>query len=226
MIRKREPQPRPGARGVEKVGGGGPGGIGRTLSGWPYADPASGDSRLMARFLGAMVVAAATLALVWVVLPSPPESDRTAIAVLAVGTEAAGLLLLSGLLDAQPRVVFEFAVALGTAVVSLGDYLARVRGTGLPLLYLWAVPYSFWYFPWRRAAIQAGLVVAGFAAASLAASAAHPALAGRPSSDWGPVLLMAGTAVIVGEFVRRLRLAVAESHRRFARIFVSAPTPM
>jgi PAS domain S-box-containing protein len=140
--------------------------------------------------------------------------------------EGVGLLLLSGLLDSQPRVVFEVAVALATVLISLVDYYARVRGTGLPFLYMWCTPFAYWFFPRRRALLQGGLVVVGFAAAAIAASRAHPAIAGTVADDWGPILLLAGTVVIVGELVRRLGLTIEESHRRFARVFAEAPTPM
>lgn len=201
--------------------------LGRILSGWQGNNPAAEvNSRLMARSLGAVYVAGATLALVWVLVPSPPQSDRLAVAVLALIGELVGVTLLSGLLDSSPRLSFEVAVAIATVLISLAVFFVRVRGTGLSYLYMWCTPYAYWFFPRARALLQAGLVIVGFAVAALAASRIHPTLAGEPSTDWGNVVLLAGTVLIVGELVRRLGLTIEESHRRFARVFAEAPTPM
>ncbi len=200
--------------------------IRQMVSWWPRGNPGAGDSRVMARSLGAVYVTGASLAIVWTVLPSPAQSDRPVVTILAVIGEMVGLLLLSGTLDRQPRLLFEIAVAVATLLISLADYFARVRGTGLTYLYLWCTPYAFWFFPRGRAMIQALLVVAGYSAAAIAASHVHPDLAGSPSSDWGAIILLAGTVLIVGELVRRLGLTIDDSHQRFARVFDEAPTPM
>jgi PAS domain S-box-containing protein len=201
--------------------------IQRAFSLWPHSNPgASIDSRLMARALGGVYISGAALALIWTVLPSPAQSDRPVVALLALVAALVGATLLSGLLDRQPRELFEIAVAIATLLISLADYFARVRGTGLTYLYLWCTPYAFWFFPRGRALLQAALVVVGYAAAAFAASHAHPGLAGTSSSDWGGILLLAGTVLVVGELVRRLGLTIDESHQRFARVFDEAPTPM
>lgn len=212
---------------VREAGLGRAGRIAQVLVRWSNGDPASPiDSRLMARSLGAVFVSGATLALVWVVLPSPPQSDRAIIAGLAGVAGVVGIVLLSGALDHQRPVAFEVAVALATLLISLGEYFARVRGTGLSYLYMWCTPYAYWFFPRGRALIQVALVALGFGLASLGASLAHPELAGTASSDWGRLLLLTGTVLIVGELVRHLGVRIGESHRRFARIFTEAPAPL
>lgn len=220
---------------MQSTGAGPPGQLGRVLSGWQGAlssgqganAPAQVDPRQMARTLGSVYIAGATLVLVWcLLLPTPPPSDRVAIVICALLGELVGITLVSGLLDRQRRSAFEVAVAIATVLISVADYYARVRGAGLPFLYMWCTPYAFWFFPRSRALLQAGLVVVGFAAAEIAASLNSPTLAGSLRSDWGPILMLAGTVMIVGELVRQLGLRITESHQRFARIFADAPTPM
>jgi PAS domain S-box-containing protein len=199
----------------------------QTVWSWYPANPTADiDSRLMSRALGAIGIAGSALALLWVFAPSPAQSDLPAIAILALITAGLSALSLAGLLDSQPRVVFEMLVALATVIVSLGSYFAHARGTGLPFLYLWCVPYAYWFFPRRRALLQSVIIVLGFAAATVASSHGDPRVAGSVGSDWGPVLLLAGTVLIIGELVRRLGMTIAAARARFTRAFAQAPAPM
>jgi PAS domain S-box-containing protein len=184
------------------------------------------DARAMARTLGVVYLAGATLAVLWVVLPSPQASDQSAVGACAVAGEAVGLALVSGLCDRLPRFGFEVAVAIATALISLAVYLARVRGSGLEFLYMWCTPYAYWFFPRRRALAQAGFVIVGFAVAEALASRHSSGLDGAVSTVWSRVLLLAGTVFIVGELVRHLGESLGASHLQFARVFAEAPTPM
>ncbi len=184
------------------------------------------DARAMARTLGAVYLAGATLAILWVALPSPQASDRPAVGVLAAIGEGVGLALASGLCDRLPRIGFEVAVALATVLISLALYFARVRGSGLEFLYMWCTPFAYWFFPRRHALAQAGFVAVGFAAAEVGASLRSSGLDGAVGTVWSRVLLLAGTVLIVGELVRHLGESLGASHLRFARVFAEAPTPM
>jgi PAS domain S-box-containing protein len=184
------------------------------------------DGRFMARALGGVFVAAAALALVWLVLPNHPVTNHLAIAIVAASAAAIGALLLSGRLDRQPLWVFEAAVAAATVLASFANYYAGVPGSGFGYLYLWATPYAYWFFPRPRALLQTMLVVVCFAIASVAQSAAHPALAGATGINAGRVLLQAGTLIVIGELVRTLSRHVREGHLRFLRIFEDAPIGM
>ena len=188
--------------------------------------PPSADSKFMARSLGGVYVAAAALALVWLALPNHPITNHHAIAILTAVAGACGAFLLSGALDGSRLWVFEAAVALVTLLVSLADYYAGLPGSGFGFLYLWAIPYAYWFFPRGQALLQMLLAVAGFALASVAQSAAHPGLAGGTGINAGRVLLQAGTVIMVGELVRTLSRHIRESHARFVRIFEDAPIGM
>jgi PAS domain S-box-containing protein len=180
----------------------------------------------MARSLGGVYVAAAALTVVWLALPSHPLTDHFAIGVLAAVAAICGAVLLSGALDGSAPWVFHAAVAFATLLASLADYYAGLPGSGFGFLYLWAIPYAYWYFRRPQAMLQMLLAVVGFALASVAQSAAHPELAGSTGVNSGRVLLQAGTVVIIGELVRRLGRHVREGHTRFVRIFEDAPIGM
>src|SRR5579884_934826 len=199
----------------------------RRLLRWYRGDPAvEVDSRLMAQTLGAVYLAGSTLALVWTLLPSASAGSRSAVAICALAGEAVGGLLLSGLLYAQPRVVFELSVAVATLLISIAVYFAGMAGTGLAFLYMWCTPYAYWFFPRDRAVLQAALAVAGFAAAAVGASLHDPRLAGPLHTDWGRILMLTGALLMVGELVRRLGESAAHSHQRFAQVFARSATPM
>jgi PAS domain S-box-containing protein len=198
-----------------------------TFSHWHRADPAGEvDSRLMARSLGVVGAIGCSLVLVWDALPSPPHTDHLALAILALIGLATGLVLASGTADEAPPTAFEGAVLLATTLTSLGVYFVHMRGSALVLFYLWCTPYAYWFFPRPRALLQALLVVVAFSLAKVVASLTHPALAGPLSEDWGPIALLAGTVLVSGELVYRMRVRINESQSRFERIFHGAPTPM
>ena len=73
------------------------------------------DGRAMARPLGMLFVGAGLLALVWTLLPQPPEALPWAVAIVGAIAVMAGALLLSGRLDREGPRTFDIALALSEA---------------------------------------------------------------------------------------------------------------
>ena len=180
----------------------------------------------MARPLGMLFVAAGLLALVWTLFPQPPEASQWAVAAVGVIAVASGALLLSRRADHEPPRTFDTALALSTLLISVAVFFSGRTGSGFGFFYLWAVPYAYWFFSYRRALIHMALAVVGYTVATILVRVAHPNLAGSFSRDASRILLAAGTIAIVGELVRLVSDRLHDSHLRFQQVMADAPIAM
>lgn len=155
-----------------------------------------GSRTEMARSLGLLFAAGATLAEASVVLPHWRHDNVAGVAVTgAFGYPAAVLLFLVG--GRLPRWILHVLVAGATVLVSIGAYFAGVgaASTTAAMLYVWVAVYVFYFF--ERPAALAHLTLVGVAyAALLSVQSDHAAPA-----QWCFVL---GTSVVVGAMVGSL----------------------
>jgi PAS domain S-box-containing protein len=184
------------------------------------------DGRAMGRPLGMVFVGAGLLALVWTVLPHSSDADGLAIAVVGLVAITAGGVLLSGRLDHQPPRTFDLALGLSTLLISAAVFFSGRAGGGFGFFYLWAVPYAYWFFPYRRAQVHMALAVVGYTAATILVRVAHPDLPGSLGHDVSRIVLAAGTIAIVGELVRLVSSRLHDSHLRFQQVVAEAPIAM
>jgi PAS domain S-box-containing protein len=184
------------------------------------------DGRAMARPLGMLFAGAGLLALVWTLLPQPPETMRGAVAAVGFVALASGALLLSGRLDHQPPRAFDLALGLSTLLISLAVFFSGRAGSGFGFFYLWAIPYAYWFFSYRRALVHTAFAVVGYTAATVLVRVAHPSLAGSLGRDASRILLAVGTIAIVGELVRLISNRLRDSHLRFEQVMAEAPIAM
>ena len=184
------------------------------------------DGRAMARPLGMLFVGAGLLALVWTLLPQPPEALPWAVAIVGAIAVMAGALLLSGRLDREGPRTFDIALALSTLLISTAVFFSGRAGSGFAFFYLWATPYAYWFFSHRRALSHTAFAVVGFAVADVLVRVAHPDMAGTFGRDASRILLAAGTLAIVGELVRLISDRLHDSHMRFQQVMAEAPIAM
>lgn len=184
------------------------------------------DGRAMARPLGMLFAGAGLLALIWTLLPQPPEASPWAVAIVGTVAVAAGALLLSGRLDREPPRTFDLALGLSTLLISASVYFSGRAGSGFAFFYLWATPYAYWFFSHKRALTHTAFAVVGFAVADVLVRVAHPDMAGSLGRDASRILLAAGTLAIVGELVRLISDRLHDSHMRFQQVMAEAPIAM
>jgi len=155
-----------------------------------------GSRAEMARSLGLLFAAGATLALASVVLPHWRHDNVGGVAVTgALGYPAAALLFVAG--GRLPRWSLHALLAASTATVSVGAYFAGAgaASTTAAMLYVWGAVYAFYFF--ERPAALAHLAWVGVAyAVLLGVQGDHAAPA-----QWAFVL---GTSVVVGAMVGSL----------------------
>jgi PAS domain S-box-containing protein len=197
----------------------------RGLSGVPERGSVV-DGRAMARPLGMLFLGAGLLALLWIALPHTSDATPGAVGAVAGIGIAGGALLLSGKLDDRPASSFELALAFGNVLISVAVFFSGRAGSGFGFFYLWATPYAYWFFSYRRALYQMALAVAGYAGAAALVRAAHPDVPGNFGSDVSRILLAVGTIAIVGELVRLVSNRLRDSHMRFQEVMREAPIGM
>jgi diguanylate cyclase (GGDEF)-like protein len=168
--------------------------------------PESFSTRGMARSLGALFVAGASLALIWVAIPHSTATGDFWIRLAAVVGLVVAAALLCGVADAWPRVWFHLVIG-GIQIFVTMAYVASTPDGELLLFFLWVTPYAALFFG-RRAAIAhitwvGALLAAGLALRSVPVS--------RASAIWlvtmGSVVAI---ATLVGVGARRMRRRDAE----------------
>src|SRR6266542_1978221 len=166
-------------------------GLGRTEEEAPV-----GSRVEMARSLGLLFAAGATLAEASIVLPHWRNDNVAGVAAAgAVGYPAAVLLFVAG--GRLPRWMLHVLVAGGTAVITIGAYFAGVgaASTTGAMLYVWVSVYVFYFFERPAALAHLGFIGVAYAVL-LAIQRDHAAPA-----QWCFVL---GTSVVVGAMVGSL----------------------
>ncbi len=119
------------------------------------------DPVAMARALGLLYVAGATVATLTLVLPHEPTLDL-ALSIVLVLASFGGAVVVLTLFDRMPPLGFDIAVAAGTTFITLGIYATGNDTSAFAFFYLWAGLYSAYFLPRPRAAIQALLICAGY----------------------------------------------------------------
>jgi len=172
--------------------------------------PGTSDIALMARAAAGLYAAGATLALVWLALPHPRNSNDPML-VLTLACAYAGALYFWVRGDRHSRTWFEAAVAAGSVLISAAIYFSGRAGTPFVLFYLWSNVYAWYFFPWRRAAFQ--LAFLGAAYATVLAVHDPVATVGGNTRGLLPVLgpgaarwlITLGTMLVAGGLVAILR---------------------
>src|SRR5215213_10987445 len=185
---------------------------------WPYALQGwlhrAGDGtlasvsgpRAMARMLGTLYVAGATIALTTMIFPQPPGTNvRGILAVSAVAYAIGGALLV--LRDRLGPWGLVPALSAGNFVVTLAMIFTEGRTGSYAMFYVWVALVAAYFLTWGQVALQ-GALIAGCYAAGLAIESAD----GAPE-QW---LIGVGTAVIAGTIVGSLRRGVASLFSRLA----------
>ena len=195
------------------------------------ASPARFGPRQHARTLAVMFFAGSVLALgVLAFLPLPPGIDIPGTLwsiALAVGV---GLALFFGA-NRLPSWSIPFALAVGTAVVTLNIYFSGDLHSDNQMFYLWVAFYAFYFLPVRVAAAQLLLVAIGYG--TVLAVRGEPEAVTRWVITMG-TLTLAGT--LTASLVRQLErwversrqreLALAQAEERFRSAFDDAAVGM
>jgi PAS domain S-box-containing protein len=176
--------------------------------------------RRMTQALALMLIAGPVPALVWLALPHRASADELAMVSLCVLAWAAGAALLAWPAKLAGDRALGLLLAGATVLISLGIHFTGDSESAFVLLFLWATPYSWFFFTARHAALQTvwfalcyGAVLmldidAGVAV-SLHAGREEPAL-------W---LTAVSTVAVVGLLVRRLAGWLHSDETRFRRGF-------
>jgi diguanylate cyclase (GGDEF)-like protein/putative nucleotidyltransferase with HDIG domain len=123
----------------------------RTVSDLPVG--ASFDTRLMARVLGGLFAAGATLALLTAALPhSRRASELGLLIIVATAYLAAGALLWRA--GEVPVRALPFALAWGSTLITGVAYFSGENPSPLVLFYLWVFLYSAYFLTTREIVVQ------------------------------------------------------------------------
>jgi diguanylate cyclase (GGDEF)-like protein len=171
------------------------------------AAPAAGDeSRVMARVLGLLFVAGATIGLLSIVLPHARGTNIGALE-LNIGLAYAGALVALLILPRTPRWLFHVALLAGTVLITRAIYYSGEGGVSFyAVWYLWVALFAFSFFS-RAEAIAHGVVI-GVAFAFVQHLRHEPHPAGRWLTTIA-TLFIAG--VFIDTLVRRVRRQADQS---------------
>ena len=97
------------------------------------------DHGAMARFVGWLFGAGATLGLASMLLPQPPETNVSGVYAV-IGLAYANAILTFKLGRRLPRVVLPMSVAMGTVLITLGIYFTGQTTSVYAMFYIWT-----WY---------------------------------------------------------------------------------
>ena len=171
------------------------------------------DVRVMAR-AGAMLYApGAVLVVITVALPNKGSAPPVLLACGLAALLVAVALLTVG--DRLPADSYPVLTALGSVLITLLVHFGGSEGRGYALLYVWAVLYAFYFYRPAQATLQAGIVAAG---AALSGN-----LGASPQIE---LLMIVGTVVVAGTWMRRAWQALMVSELTFRRLFADNPQPM
>ncbi|MDX6725119.1 MAG: hypothetical protein QOD73_3523 [Solirubrobacteraceae bacterium] len=176
--------------------------------------------RRMTRSLACVLLAGPVPALVWLALPHRAGADELGMLVVCAAAWLSGAALLAW----PARLASEWALgglmACATVLISVGIYFTGVPDSAFVLLFLWAAPYSFFFFTGRHAALQTAWFAACYAAVLTVHEDARGVTVvefrGEEPALW---LLAVGTVVVVGLLVRQLAAWMQTDEARFRRGF-------
>jgi diguanylate cyclase (GGDEF)-like protein len=117
----------------------------------------------MARSLGSLYLAGATIGLVSLLLPRAPGTDVGALGVnIALAYAGGSLALLVG--RRLPAWSFHIALLAGTALITRAIYYSGQGVSYYSVWYVWAALFGFSFFTRRQASAHVGVIAAAYAA--------------------------------------------------------------
>jgi diguanylate cyclase (GGDEF)-like protein/putative nucleotidyltransferase with HDIG domain len=172
---------------------------------------AASGPRAMARMLGALFIAGATVGTSTLALPQAPGTNIPALVAVFAATYAIGAILLL-LRDRIGPWGLVPALASGSVAITLAMIFSAGHTGVYAMFYVWVALVAGYFLTWPQVAVQGGLV-AGLYAAALAIES--------PPAAAVQFVLAIGTALIAGVIVGSLRRGVATL---FANLASSART--
>jgi diguanylate cyclase (GGDEF)-like protein len=157
--------------------------------------PAIATPRAMAKTSGMLYICAASMSLVGLVLPQRPGGHRAVLIVIALLALAVGIALVARG-QHWPRWCYHLLILNGTLVIALSMYEAGGGRTSMAYasLYMFVAVNCFFFFAWPSACLHLGVVIA----------ADLLTLWAQGDADFGQVVLLPGTLVVVAVVVGRL----------------------
>jgi diguanylate cyclase (GGDEF)-like protein len=163
----------------------------------------------MARSLGWIALVAPVLAIVWLLVPREDHIPALPVVVAVLVTWTLSALALGGFFDRAPDWIFVVLLALAPVLVFPFVVYSDAAESGFILLFTWAAPYGFCWFPLRIAAAETAFSVACFVVARL--------LSPYGEETSGELLsltiMLATTLVVLGLFARALTRAARRQER-------------
>ena len=123
-------------------------------------DAVDGRAAAMARAALYLYAAGGTLGLLSLALPAPAREDPAIVAVSLAAYALAALYLVG--FERLPAWVYQVTTACATGMIALATHFGGEAAPAYALFYLWVVLYALYFFSWRWAAVQAGLVVVAY----------------------------------------------------------------
>ena len=165
------------------------------------------DTRLMARTVGALFLAGATLALLTLALPQAAgANERGLLAIVGVAYVAGGLLVWRA--SVLPRDLLPLAPALGSTLITGVAYFSAQNPSPMIFFYLWVFLYASYFFTARETMVQIAYV--GLAYGVLLIARVPP---GGIAEWW---IIGMGTLLVAAVLIRHMReqgvLLIARLH--------------
>jgi diguanylate cyclase (GGDEF)-like protein len=169
---------------------------------WWSAAPAVTGGRLMARSFGAIYAAGATITFISLLLSPPAGAPMWPAVVSCLFAYGVAGLTFHPRAARLGRGTFDLAVATGTVLITVA-FIASSADPKDPtaILYLWAVPFGFWYSPLWRALGQLALVAACYGVDLSASPSSGLESRGDLASRW---VMLVGTLAMLGVLLRVL----------------------
>jgi hypothetical protein len=162
-------------------------------------DAAVSEPKLMARSLGWLFIAGATIGLISILLPRAPHTNVGALAVNIAMAYVGGVVILN-VFRRLPAWTFHLAILAGTALITRALYYSGDGVSYYGIWYVWVALFAFSFF--RRSEAALHVAVVGVAYAIVLAVRHEPDAPGRWVTTIAS-LLIAG--VFIDALVRRVR---------------------
>jgi diguanylate cyclase (GGDEF)-like protein len=170
------------------------------------ADLAVAEPAVMARSLGWLFIAGATIGLISLFLPLAPRTNVGALGV-NIGLAYLGGVIVLTVFRRMPAWTFHIVMLAGTAIITRAVYYSGQGVSYYGIWYLWAALFAFSFF--RRSHATAHVGVVGAAYAVVLAVRHEPIAQGR----WVTTI---ASLLIAGVFIDALVRRVRRQHRQAA----------
>ncbi len=169
-------------------------------------DPAVSEPVLMARSLGWLYMAGATIGLVSILLPRAPHTNVGALAVNIAMAYVGGVLVLT-VFRRLPAWTFHLAILAGTLLITRAVYYSGDGVSYYGIWYVWVALFAFSFFRRSEAALHVAVVGVAYGIVL--------ALRGEPNAPGRWVTTIA-SLVIAGVFIDALVRRVRRQRRQAA----------